>query len=122
MNDGALQFGLCVSCCEGCNLENWAPIVRVSNAFPLSGARQPESTAKESSAESPSSQGGCLNRFAIADAAARAAPAVVNVKVSIGEFSILPTLFGCVSAFPGSSAGPALFLVDHFSLLTLAFN
>lgn len=68
-------------------MENRTPIVRVSNAFPLSGAR----AAKDSSAESPSSpskQGGYLSRFAIADAAARAAPAVVNVKVSIGPFLI----------------------------------
>ena len=66
-------------------MENWTPIVRVSNAFPLSGARP----AKDGSAGSPSSkQGGYLSRFAIADAAARAAPAVVNVKVSIGAFLI----------------------------------
>jgi len=71
----------------------------VSNAFALSGASRPESAAKDSSAESPSSQGGCLNRFSIADAAAKAAPAVVNIKLSIGEFPILPTLFVFVSAF-----------------------
>lgn len=73
--------------CEGSSVENRTPIVRVSNAFPFSGAK----ASKDSSAEGPSSpskQGNYLSRFAIADAAAKVAPAVVNVKVSIGVFLI----------------------------------
>ena len=68
--------------CKGCSVENGTPITRVSNAFPLSGAR----ATKNASAASPlpSNQGGYLTWFAITDATARAALAVVNVKVSIG--------------------------------------
>ena len=66
-----------------------APVVKV-NALPVTRTyiSQPDSTVKAPPSESPPTpnQGSCLSRFAIADVAARAAPAVVNIKVSFGKF------------------------------------
>jgi hypothetical protein len=89
--------------------------VRVSNALPLPGARAGKDASTESPS-SPSKQGGYLTRFAIADAAARAAPAVVNVKVSIGpffDFSNNVCILSCLNNF-GSSLGDCLNLHVQF--------
>nr|PNR52217.1 hypothetical protein PHYPA_008591 [Physcomitrium patens] len=58
----------------------------------------------------PSKQGGCLSRYAIADAAAKAAPAVVNVKVSLGRRN----------AFFGETAGSGFIIQSDGTILTNA--
>ncbi|KAG0586237.1 hypothetical protein KC19_2G074400 [Ceratodon purpureus] len=93
---------------SGCSVENGTPITRVSNAFPLSGARATKDASAAS--PSPSNQGGYLSRFAIADAAARAAPAVVNVKVSIGRRN---SIFG-------ETAGSGFLIQSDGTILTNA--
>lgn len=87
-------------CCvyKGCSEDIGTPVVKVG-ALPVTNAHfiRPEPTVKDPSSDSPASpskQGGgvYLSRYAIADAAARAAPAVVNVKVSFGKWSFSPLI------------------------------
>jgi hypothetical protein len=87
-----LLTDLVLALCEGDSKENGMPILKV-NALPLSSAHsigtEPAALKEPSSSVDafPSRRGdGCLSRYAIADAAAIAAPAVVNVKVSFGNF------------------------------------
>jgi hypothetical protein len=91
------------SCCRD-SKENGMPILKV-NALPLSRAHsigtEPAALKEPSSSVDAFSSrrgDGCLSRYAIADAAAIAAPAVVNVKVSFGKFYLPNTSVLCREA------------------------
>jgi hypothetical protein len=91
------------SCCRD-SKESGMPVLKV-NALPLSRAHsigtEPAALKEPSSSVDafPSRRGdGCLSRYAIADAAAIAAPAVVNVKVSLGNFYLPNTSVLCREA------------------------
>ncbi len=99
-----LLTDLVLALCEGDSKENGMPILKV-NALPLSRAHsigtEPAALKEPSSSVDafPSRRGdGCLSRYAIADAAAIAAPAVVNVKVSFGKFYLPNTSVLCREA------------------------
>ncbi|CAM6057797.1 unnamed protein product [Sphagnum tenellum] len=111
-----LLTDLVLALCEGDSKENGMPILKV-NALPLSRAHsigtEPAALKEPSSSVDafPSRRGdGCLSRYAIADAAAIAAPAVVNVKVS----------FGKRHAFFGETAGSGFIIQSDGTILTNA--
>jgi hypothetical protein len=99
-----LLTDLVLALCEGDSKENGMPILKV-NALPLSRAHsigtEPAALKEPSSSVDAFSSrrgDGCLSRYAIADAAAIAAPAVVNVKVSFGKFYLPNTSVLCREA------------------------
>jgi hypothetical protein len=99
-----LLTDLVLALCEGDSKDSGMPILKV-NALPLSRAHligtEPAALKEPSSSVDafPSRCGdGCLSRYAIADAAAIAAPAVVNVKVSFGNFYLPNTSVLCREA------------------------
>ncbi|KAH9541598.1 hypothetical protein CY35_14G073800 [Sphagnum magellanicum] len=103
------------SCCRD-SKESGMPVLKV-NALPLSRAHsigtEPAALKEPSSSVDafPSRRGdGCLSRYAIADAAAIAAPAVVNVKVSLGRRH----------AFFGETAGSGFIIQSDGTILTNA--
>ncbi|KAH9541592.1 hypothetical protein CY35_14G073800 [Sphagnum magellanicum] len=113
MSSGALRPQQSSS---GDSKESGMPVLKV-NALPLSRAHsigtEPAALKEPSSSVDafPSRRGdGCLSRYAIADAAAIAAPAVVNVKVSLGRRH----------AFFGETAGSGFIIQSDGTILTNA--